>query len=298
MEKEPLSNYYEEEKLKLPETLSGLETAKLAESLYSQLDPVIANRLVDPNVVLTLAGLKGVADIPWIEPISTNGAKIDAVNEQFESRGLFFRYDVDRQVANLDNFPEDVGSLSLINLKGIEKATKQSKLPGMIPYDSRTGLEGYTPWIDSCNASIEAEKEQGRLDPELQTWVILSGKVLGYPDQAVMDFEEAIRTDQSEKLKTVKILDEVPFANHYRGAIPEFDYRPEHADDTDIVAFRENAINILQEFYDSEWHKSLSENEEFLAARQRGIDYAERMNELRRTLQDQQGNGNEFEIDS
>lgn len=243
----------------------GSETSKRIFEIYNALGPEVGCHFVDPNVVLAIAGLKGLADAHWVMLNKERSERIKKLNDQMSLHGLKISYR-----KNLgDGFTLE--SMSIYSLKGLERKTNTTKIPGVIPFDSRSGWEGFNKWDSEISKSLELAQKREEIPAEVRVGV-LESIILGYPDQAIWDFEECLRTRRKEDMETglaqADILSVSSYAQKYQGAIPEFLFYPEHANDPEIISYIKEAREVLKEFYDSPWHQELARDPVFLKARE------------------------------
>lgn len=201
------------------EVLSGFEVAKIAEEIYHILGPKIGCRLVEANVVLTMAGLKGFADI--------HDVKLD-------------KHEIEK-------------------IKELNRIIEKSE----IKLDCPMEISDFSKSVQLSLYNNRFRKNVQILDSDSQdAWV---GKLLGYPMQAISDFEEF----SSKELVESDIVSSIPEAQKYDGAIPDFDYHPKHKNKPEIVNYIKKSEEILRDFYKSDWHQKLIHDVDFLADRQR-----------------------------
>lgn len=248
------------------EPLSGIETAELVSRVYEILGADIGCRLIEPNIVLAMSGMKGHADMHWVRLDNKKIEELKLVNSKLEIFGLELC------------FPKkiegdcEIRGITFANLKGIERKSKTTKIPGVPLFDSRTGRDGLMMWNKEIETSLAKTQKEGKISEEVNLEVILEGINLGYPDQAILDFEKCLREGKvHEDLLEADIISSIPEAEKYQGAVPEFDYYPEHKDDPEIVEYIFRAKEILKEFYNSVWFRGLSQKQEFYESRQAAI---------------------------
>lgn len=241
---------------KRSEPLSGKETAEIISNLYNAAGPKIGCRLVEANVVLAIAGLKSLADISWLQLNESEQEQLKNTNEVARIYGITFYYE------------PTVDQLGIESLKGLEGKAKTTKIPGIPPFDSRQQSEGFAKWLKAVDPSLESARAAGLLPPETNLEIIYEGIRLGYPDQAILDFEEWLRSDSAySNLDTSNMLSIDPEAWKLTGNVCEFDFYPQHANDPEIVEYIKTARQILKEFYKSEQFQRLKTDAVFLEAR-------------------------------
>lgn len=238
------------------------EIEKRISEIYEFLGPKIGSRFVNTNVVLAIAGLKGLADVPWVMLNKKGVERIEKLNEKIKARGL--------KISCPKNLGDEIipKIISLYSLKGIERKTKTTRIPGIIPFDSLSGFKGFYEWNANFGKSLKLAQERGEIPAEVRVGE-LEAIILGYPDQAIYDFEECLRKgDVQTDLQPADIVSVSPYAEKYGGAVPEFDFYPEHANDPEIVAYIKEARLILKNFYDSQWFQKIVRDIDFLKARE------------------------------
>ncbi|MBI2459754.1 MAG: hypothetical protein HYV53_04385 [Parcubacteria group bacterium] len=252
----------EYERLKL-EPLSGIETTKLAAKFYEILGPELGCRLAESNIILLMSGMKGYADMPWIKLDKEKMEKLEHANSQLENFGL--------EIICPKKLEGDsiISGITVVNFKGVERKSKITRIPGVPQYDSKLGKDGLIRWRKEFDSSLKEAQKTGKIPKAVDLEILFEGIIFGYPDQAIIDFEKCLRTGRiHEDLIEADIISSIPEAEKYQGAVPEFDYYPEHKDNPEIVEYISNAKNILNDFYQSDWFKELSQRKEFQESRQ------------------------------
>lgn len=250
---------------KSEESLSGIEAAKNLEIMYDLLGPELGSLMVESNVILTVAGMKGMTNVPWVKLDKKSIEKIKQSEAGLRSLGVNILYN--KELEGLDEDPA-VTQIAIENVGAIGRKAGSLNIPGVPRYDRNTGKEGLIDWMKNIDRFIEEAKSRGDLSDKIDTDVLLQGIFLGYPDQAILDFERCLREgDIHNDLEEADILSAVPSAEEYYGAVPEFDYYPEHRDDPDIVSYITRARKILGEFYGSDWFKNIIKDDGFIKAR-------------------------------
>jgi len=245
-----------------PEVLSGKETADLVEREYEKNPSVLTARLVNSNAVLTLAGLKGHTEI-FIRVESEKEIKsieedIEKLNDSLEKKGIRFNISPNRN---------DKGSKSgqrlavgISNLRGLERTTKLTKLPGVPALDSQKGFAGAADWGEELAQNFTEKQRQGEIPQGKEAWqIFIDGISKGYPDTAIRDFYEWNKNGQKSKMQG----SDIPGTGKYPEAEPNYTFFPEHADEPAIRENIELAGQILEDFYNSDWHHKVSQNPEF-----------------------------------
>ena len=99
--------------------LNGSQTGRLVSKLYKELGPRIGSHLVEPNVVITLAGLRGKGNFLMHDLTDTEIEKIEKLNQKINKLGLEFIV--------LNDVKDEIADIVIINLKGTEYLSKISK---------------------------------------------------------------------------------------------------------------------------------------------------------------------------
>ncbi len=242
-------SYSEAEKAKIPEPLSGQETALLAEKIFNNTDNRVAQHMVDSNVILTLSGFKPSTDvfisIAHESEIESVMLEVEKLNSYLEQTHPDIRISTSGRPSRKGNLT----SIKVNSLLGYERLSKKSRLPGMTPFDSSTGWEGWWEWYKKVCDDLEEAQEQGKIPKTIH---VIGGMIHGYPDQAILDAADSEHTD--------KKMGDVPIPNTglYNEAEPSFLVYPEHLGDPSIQEYVKQAGQILKDFYDSEWHKKIA----------------------------------------
>lgn len=140
--------------------------------------------------------------------------------------------------------------------------TKLSNLSFIPKFDSTTGWDGYENWKDDVHANInkffKTENEA--------TFHFIMGLNYGYPDQALLDMYEVLNNDNDSE-KTHLAFSKIPYSDYYDCAQPNFQYFPAHEEEDSIKTVRNSWGQILRTFYNSQWHKSILQNPDFIKIR-------------------------------
>lgn len=216
---------------KAPEVRSGEAVAQIVAALYQKVSPRIGVRLIEPSAVLTIAGLKPVADLGNSLVEESDVIFIDEKRSGIEVK------------ARLPLGKESIGQISLMNTSVLQK--QQADLPKLLQR--------------SLRQLIHLREHDWE--------VIQDGAYLGYPAQALIDWVDALRTNQRDRLVEADLVSVHPAAERYAGKVPEFDYYPEHANDPEIQTYIHQARAILKAFYESEHFRTIEQQLEFQQAR-------------------------------
>lgn len=234
--------------------LNSCKTAQLISELYKSLGPRIGSHLVESNVVLTLAGLRGYAGFVMHDLTDSEAQDIEKVNEKTERLGI--RFVLERDTEN------EISYIIIYNLKGFEYTFRMSKLPFVKPFDWASGFNGIDIWLDNIRNSAEKYfdiKPEAKLSIEALD-SLMSGLMFGYPDQALLDSYNIL---SAGKNYSVLVLSNIPYADYYESAQPNFAYLPEHENEESIVKIKKSWGDFLKEFYNTSWHKVFAKDPYF-----------------------------------
>lgn len=235
------------------EPLNVDETVARLATLYQSAGPRLGCAFVEPNAVLTIAGARGDADLSIDYPIPDDLVTLERLQPTLLAQGL--HWDVTPEYhETAQGRPFWLGMLS--SLAGYARVSRFSHLPGVAPFDPATAWEGLRTWQNTTYLALQAAY------PKRHDTVWL-GVILGYPDQAILDFCQALEEKALKQLEEVSL----PAISHYVGAQPIFAYRPEHANDPGIVTTGAAWQELLERVYASEWHQQLATDPAFQAAR-------------------------------
>lgn len=236
------------------EPLRSEQTVARMAALYAALGPHLGCYLVEANAVLTIAGARGDADLSIDDPTPDDLVTLQQAQPAFAAQGI--RWEVMEEV-HYTAFGRPFWPASLNSLEGYARSSRTSHLVGIRPFDASTGWEGFHEWLDVTFRALEAAYPTHAM-------TMWDGFLLGYPDQAIMDFCVALETGTIEQMECVRL----PAVDRYLGAQPCFSYAPAHASDPAIVATATAWQELLESVYASEWHQQLVADPAFQAARQ------------------------------
>lgn len=226
--------------------------------LYTEVGPEVGCRLVEANMVLTLADARGQTETPFWWPEKIDKEQLERL---VESSNESFRFATTSEEHN--KFGPYV-FLSVESLLGYEVATRDRRISGIQPFMVSSGWEGLKRWKAETRRALEFNKANGGLPSHAEIDHIYSGVIKGYPDAAILDVGIPGMVRDMRKFKHT----EIPFSRLYWGAEPNYDYLPE-TENADILEHQASWGIILEEFYASSWHQELSQNPHFIAARTR-----------------------------
>jgi len=247
---------------KIPESLTGQEVASMVEECYEQLPISLGSRLVDSNVVLTLAGFKPMTEffIPVLtdEVLEEIKQGIEKANTFFKKMGIKLAH-VGKPFNKPTGAKERTQMVSIASLLGSERISKTTQMPGISHFDHRNGFEGLRDWHNRTWDELEQNQAQNKIPPEYALQGIVAGINRGYPDRAILDFADWIANGRTRKMQDSNI----PHTGTYQEAQPNYDFYPEHADNPAIRQNIDQAGKILADFYQSSWHQRISQEQSF-----------------------------------
>lgn len=243
----------------VPEPLSTQELVEIVSEAYLLVGPRNGSALVEANIILTLSGTRGHTEFFIDDPTKTDSADVDKLKELFARKGII--------IDAIGPFMSPRGEIlmvGMVSLRGIERVSKLTKIPGFIPFQASQGWEGYIEWSNKCLENLEA-LESSKSAPlsadELETLTV--GVAKGYPDIAIHDFIDWLRANREKLLAESRI----PYVNLYGGAEPNFSFFPQHRNNPTIRQTILTWKNVLEKFYTSSWHEEIKHDEQFLQAR-------------------------------
>lgn len=218
-----------EASIPIPEPLSGAETAELVSQMYEIVGPRVGPLLVEANIVLTLAGARGQTEFFISNPQKEDWTKIDEINKWLATKGISFDAQEDAFKSPSDG--KETLMVSIDNLRGYERMSKKTKIPGIRPYEASSCWEGLDKWRFSTFYSLEKAQTEGKISyPADDIPHIFAGVAKGYPDQAIYDaMDWGLQDRQSPTVDT-----DIQFVSLYGGAEPNFMYHPDHSGDLAI----------------------------------------------------------------
>ncbi len=257
-----ITSSYDADATLIPEPLTGAETANIVSELYSAAGPRLGSRLVESNIVLTLAGARGQTEFFLSEPTAEDRKSIEALNDILEKKGIKMK-SMSKTFVSPRNGKETL-MIDLESLRGYARVSRLTKIPGIKPFDESTGWNGLNTWIHESYESIEQAQSQGIIPctkDDIED--IFTGVIKGYPDIATYDICKWSNDGRKYQIDETDIA----HVSLYKGAEPNFDFLPEHANDPTITDTVKKWGNILGEFYATPWHEKIKTDSGFIAAR-------------------------------
>ena len=243
----------------IPEVFSGKEVARLSEELYEKIPREFGAHFVESGVVLTMAGFKPNTEI-WHSFTDEEELKesVARINSLLKEKGIELGF-----VGEVEKSEDKkIQMLTVENLKGYERKSKTTKIPGVAKFESKAGFEGLMRWTEDTVRGLEEAQRDGKIPQGFDLMSILQGLNKGYPDIAIYDFAKwEAEGGGAEKI----VYPRIPYVGMYEAPQPTFIVLPEHLENPEVRRNAGEAGAILKEFYESEWHKRVSGEPDFKA---------------------------------
>jgi len=237
-------------KASLPE---AEEVAKLVVRLYQKVGPRLGCKFVEADLVITLAGLRA-ANGRWssVTPASpADQQKLALLAPILQPRGLRLKSSWSAEDQHL--------SFGVESLEGLERVSRESKLPGVVPFLSTQGWPGFELYRQTLLQNF-----QGNPNTKDCPQDIVHGFYLGYPDRALLDFASFVRGQPTQAAR-------VRFADYYQCPVPRWDMAIQSTEDPQILEIEERWSQFLEKFYSSPSHQWLAKEQDFIDARRANL---------------------------
>lgn len=229
-----------------------------AEALYRIANPKIGAMLVEANIVLTLADVRGQTEFFIDNPEEDDQENIKKLDTILKPWGLSIR--VIGEIRKDSELMVNIGSI-----QGYARMSRSSKLSGVVPFEASSGWDGLRRWNDSLWRNLKQAQNEGRYPHHFDMGSVLSGIHKGYPDVAILDAADAFGKKSKSELENSNLA----FVELYKGAEPNYVYHKDHASNPEIIAHKKKWEKILEYFYNSSWHMEIKNNAAFIEARSR-----------------------------
>ena len=262
------------EPLKYPIELRTTDqiTSVLTE-IWGLLDSQMAFKMMQPNVVLAIAGLKPMADMSEISPDNNTIQRLPEINETLHKHGI------ELYIIIKDNAVDYFGGV--ISLNGLERVTSLSNFPFMKKFKNTLDFKDFIDWKEEMKAVYQKELDAGNFNFK-EIGILGQGIRMGYPDQAILDLLHFYRLDKDKRISVapyLKIffneeLDEkrieslkgkeifvkanlnIPEEYLEASPLPLFSYSYTNKDNEGINTWIHDANKILDGFYNSKWYRT------------------------------------------
>ncbi|MBT9589157.1 hypothetical protein IV102_37865 [bacterium] len=227
--------------------------AQLVLSIYREAGPKLGCKFVEADLVITLAGLRATNEC-WttVTPASQEDEqRLKQLAPILEPRGL-------RLVTKWDE-RQQILHFGVISLEGLERVTRESHLPEVVPFQSTQGWPGFELYKKTLTESVR--KDPGKSDGAAD---LVRGLYLGYPDRALLDFATAVRG------RPVQIA-RIGWADYYECPEPRWEMTNQSLKDPQVLEIEARWSQFLERFYASPSHQLLAKEKDFLAARRGNV---------------------------
>ena len=212
---------------------AGSTAAQIVERFKHIAGPRLTHLLVNPNVVLTLAGARGQTEAFLDSPTRAELRAIDRLGAELIKYGINFH-----GISPL--LPGTLG-INVESLSGYAVTTRESQLVPA-PFDVASGWRGLSSWYASVYHFLSDRLPQVSEEDRVHA---VAGVSKGYPDRAILDLLDP-RNDP-QQMETTKIR----HAGRYDGAWPDFSFARRSCGDRSIARTERQWGRILSEFYRS-----------------------------------------------
>ncbi|OHA01033.1 MAG: hypothetical protein A3C11_00975 [Candidatus Sungbacteria bacterium RIFCSPHIGHO2_02_FULL_49_12] len=228
--------------------------------IYDSIGPEVGCVFVEANMVLTLADCRGQTETPIWNPDDIDRKEVEDL-KKLSIEGV-------RSSSSEGKRPQfgPYINLDVESLAGYEIATKNRKIPGILPFRAAEGWAGFDKWRKETLRALEFCKENGSFPPYSNVAHLYHGIVKGYPDEAVLDADAYYGV--LRKIGKKSATSRIPLAKYYGGAQPLYTYLPKTEGSLDILEHERDWQKVLEEFYASEWHRQIAVTPAFIKARE------------------------------
>lgn len=214
---------------------------------------------ITPNIVLTLSGARAFCDNGFD---SKNNEQLEVWLHDIKSGLTVLQNNEDIPYVNagIHETPGgmNVASYSLISRPGLSFALGQTDLLGDDYSRYTSGDLTGAALMKSLTKDLRGNKA---LDDFKSTDIdaVGFGILLGYPDKAIVSGMKLWADDRDAELVDAKIS----FADFYDCPQPVYSYAPELVDDSQIIKHEKMWSELLEKFYESDFHKQLQKDDDF-----------------------------------
>ena len=202
-----------------------LQTAERIDRLYGLAGPGVGCLLYDPCYVLAFGELRPEG--------SWNGNLLTEAD--------------DATLARLAPVAEEMGyrlqrrerGLQVQSLRGLALVSRESKLPGVYPFDPAEGWKGWDQWFRRVGDKMEKSDTP-------QVGHTLIGLALGYPDTAVSGYLAGLNQPVHHARA---VGTHIRGTNYLENGQPNFDMMPEDISKPDVMRTCERWGDFLSRFY-------------------------------------------------
>lgn len=240
--------------------------------IWGLLDSQMAFKMMQPNVVLAIAGLKPMADMSEISPDNNTIQRLPEINE------ILHKHGIEIYIIVKDNAVDYFGGV--ISLNGLERVTSLSNFPFMKKFKNTLDFKDFIDWKEEMKKAYQKELDTGNFNSK-EIDILGQGIRMGYPDQAILDLLHFYRLDKDKRISVapyLKIFNEeldekrieslkgkeifvkanlnIPKEYLETSPLPLFSYSYNNKDNEGITNWIHDANEVLDSFYSSEWYRT------------------------------------------
>lgn len=240
---------------------SAEQALRYLQAVQSELGAEPLAFLVNPNIVLTLAGARGYADS--VEYYSKKSIFDDwqKILQRLESLGEFQGVQIGNISAEINPMGDPYLSADYYSRSGFLYTLEQTHLIPTHDLLKSAMTEQPKELISQLFGVVKAtynDKPPDILD------IIVAGIFLGYPDKAI---NSALRFYGAESDSIEPIDAPIHYADFYICPQPVYHIEPALKDDPTIIAHSQLWSGILTGVYESEWFTTLQTDNKFITLR-------------------------------
>lgn len=220
--------------------------------------------LITPNVILTLAGARAFCDGVFyskddedLRQIAERVAKL--VEDLKETRDL-----------RMAEYGTDVGAgarkyarFGVVVTDGLYHSLLETRLLGENAIEMADQRLQGEELMDAMLARLKQNEQLQDISEENLTHIAF-GILLGYPDKALIGSANKWDEDPSESDDPL-VAAKLEAANYYDCPQPVYDYPRSMVNDPEIITHEQQWSKILNDFYESDFHKRLAQDPTFRA---------------------------------
>ena len=261
--------------METPEIVGDLLAGKVYKA-FGTLHPDAGLALLEPNMILTMAGSMGMKPSTYFPLYGASESDIADVKEQFKqlvpSLGLHI-FDVEP----IDGKTCKVDFIHVVNFPALEQVTHRTTIPGILPFtigeasDNDALLQQFHEWHREMNERFSQPISE---HTSITAMSLLKGVLFGYPDRANKDLFHSITHNATNMVLMIMQFTE----DYYSPFSANFEIYPNHLRETSIVQYVNKAESILRGFYRNPLSEDMLNRPDYEEAEKRRALIAEREN--------------------